>query len=95
MGQAKNEQIRFEEKVACALDMCVEVGAVDVCPVHDGEYMDNLSFLDMNELTEHILDNDPAALGQFKDKAEMVECVAAAMASAGDECGYCAKNRDS
>lgn len=95
MGGAKREWMEFQEKVDQARSLCVEVGAIEVCPVHDGEYSDTLEWLDMEELTAHIMDALPYAIQSFKDRDEMKECITQAMQEAGEECGACASNRDS
>lgn len=95
MGRAKNEQMKHEDKVQYTIALCVEVGAIEECDVHEGEYSDSMEYLDHDELTTIILDNAPDAIASFESREEMVECVREAMNAAGDECGYCAKNRDS
>ncbi|QQX86569.1 hypothetical protein JJQ59_27740 [Cupriavidus necator] len=95
MGQAKNEQIRAEEKVLQAISLCVEVGAISECEIHEGEYSDTLEFLDPEELVQEILKHKPESIQLFDNRADMLECVTDAMASTGEECGFCANNRDS
>ena len=95
MGRAKDHQMKQDSKTRQALSLCLAEGAVSECPVHDGEYIDSMEFLDPDELTTKILETTPEALESFDDRAEMVECVKEAMATAGEECGYCANNRDS
>ncbi len=95
MGFAKNEQIEHDGKIHTAIGLCAEFGAIEECELHEGEYIDSLEYLDPDELTAKILEENPDALQYFANRAEMAECVKEAMASAGEECGYCAKNRDS
>ena len=95
MGRAKDHQMHQEGKFRHALSLCLEEGAIAECPVHDGEYIDSMEFLEPEELAAKILDANPAAIDSFEDRADMVECVREAMASAGEECGYCAINRGS
>jgi len=95
MGRAKNEQIEHDEKVQYAVVLCVEIGALEECEVHEGEYSDSMEYHNHDELTAAILEDNPNALMSFESRDEMTECVSEAMNSAGEECGYCAKNRDS
>ena len=94
MGRAKDAQMENESKFQSALGLCLEIGAVEECEVHEGEYIDTMEYLDPDELTAKIIGENPDALNLFKDQAEMVECIRDAMASAGEECGYCARNRE-
>lgn len=93
MGHLKNEQMMREDKIQKAIDLCIEVGAMAKCPNHDGEYIDSEEYSDCLELTSKILEENPNALLFFSSRDEMEECVCDAMASAGEDCGYCAKNR--
>ncbi len=95
MGRAKAEQMEHEEKIQHAIGLCIEIGAIEECAVHDGTYIDSMEYSDPDELTTRILEENPDALGFFKDQNEMVECVSDAIDCAGEECGSCAKNRDS
>lgn len=95
MGRAKNEQMKHEEQVQYAIGLCLEIGALEECDIHEGEYMDSTEYLDYDELTTKVLEESPDALEDFSSREEMTECIEEAMNSAGEECGYCAKNRDS
>lgn len=95
MGRAKNEQMEHEERVQYAIRLCVEFGALGECDIHEGVYTDSMEYLDYDELTTKILEENPDALESFNSRNEMVECIDEAMSSAGEECGYCANNRDS
>lgn len=95
MGRAKNEQIEHEGKVQYATRLCLDFGALEECDVHEGEYSDSMEYLDHDELTAKILEENPDVLKNFESREEMTECISEAMNSAGEECGYCANNRDS
>lgn len=94
MGRAKQDQLEHGEKIQHAISLCIDIGAIDECEVHDGEYIDTMEYLDPDELTNKIIEENPEALEFFDDREDMGECIRDAMASAGEECGYCAKNRD-
>lgn len=95
MGRAKNEQMRNDDKVQIAIGLCIEFGALEECPIHEGEYIDTMEYMDHGELTEKLSEHDPDAEGNFDSYEDMKDCITSAMHSAGDECGYCANNRDS
>ncbi|MGZ5270903.1 MAG: hypothetical protein ACXWC6_09830 [Ramlibacter sp.] len=95
MGQAKREFLEHLDKVEVARSMCIEFGAIEECPVHDGEYTDPLEYLDPDELVEEMLKAEPSWLNRFSSKAEMIEAVTEVMHSTGEECGYCENNRNS
>lgn len=95
MGQAKREFMEYQDTVERARGLCVEFGALQECPVHDGEYFDTLEYLDMDELVAAMLKHEPTSIQHFKDKAEMLAAVTEAMQTAGEECGYCESNRNS
>lgn len=95
MGRAKNEQMKHEEKVNQAIGLCMEVGTIEECPNHPGTYMDSMEYFDYDELAKKIVDEVPDALSGFKDRQDLAECVQEAMSQAGEECGSCAKYRDS
>jgi len=95
LGRAKNEQMEHEDKIYQAIGLCIEIGVIRECVVHEGTYIDSMEYSDPEELTAKILEENPDALGLFENQNEMLECVRDAMASAGEECGSCAKNRDS
>jgi len=94
MGRARQDQIDHEGKVQHAIGLCIEIGAIEECEAHDGEYIDTMEYLDPEELTNKIIEETRDALEFFDGREEMGECVRDAMASAGEECGYCARNRD-
>lgn len=94
MGQAKRGQMQHEENVNHARALCIEAGAIEECEIHDGVYIDTMAFTDVDDLTKHILEYNPDALENFDDKADLKECVTDAMATAGEECGLCANNRE-
>ena len=95
MGHAKNEQIELDGKIHQAIGLCIEVGAITECDIHEGTYISSLEFSDPEELTARILEENPDSLGLFKNQNEMTECVREAMDLAGLECGSCAKYRES
>lgn len=95
MGGVKREFFDHEAKINKASSLCRETGALRECEVHDGELIDTLEYLDPVELTDKILENDSSAINDFADKDEMIECIREVMTSTGEECGYCANNRDS
>lgn len=95
MGRAKSEQMDKQDRVSAAIAICIDFGAIEECEYHDGTYIDSMEFLDHRELADRILAEDPSVLERFRDKGDFYECVSEAMQSAGDECGSCAKNRDS
>lgn len=95
MGQAKDQFLNLQDKMHQAFSLCLEQGAITECPVHEGEYIDSMDFLDPDELTDQILSSNPNAINAFTDRKEMVELVQEVLNSAGEECGYCANNRDS
>jgi len=76
-----------------ALNLCVAVGAIEECPVHDGSYVDTMEYSDPEELTQAILDENPEVLERFEDHDEMVERVEEALQSAGEACSSCESNR--
>lgn len=87
--------MEYEEKIHCARDLCLEIGAIDECELHEGEYSDTLEYLDLDELISEILEHTPEGRKHFNNRAEMFTCIQEVMNSTGEECGYCAKNRDS
>jgi len=95
MGRAKHQQMEHEGKVDHALNLCMQVGAAEECEIHPGTYLDSMEFFDYEELVEKIIDEVPGAMNGFNNRDEFVECVESAMEMAGDECGSCAKYRDS
>ncbi|MEQ1667424.1 MAG: hypothetical protein ABL868_03120 [Sulfuriferula sp.] len=95
MGRAKNEQMEHDDCIQHALGLCIEIGAIEECDVHEGTYIDSMEYSDPEELTAKIIEENPDILGHFKNQNEMTDCVRDAMALAGEECGSCAKNRDS
>jgi hypothetical protein len=95
MGRAKQDQIEYDGKVQEAIGLCIKIGAIEECDLHPGEYIDTLEYLDMDELTDKIVESDLDAIEKFDSRDEMSDCIRGAMASAGEECGYCAKSHDS
>lgn len=85
----------FEGKIHRARQLCLDIGAIAECDIHEGEYSDSLEYLDPEELAKEILKHNREARNDFNNKAEMVSCIEEVMNSAGDECGYCAKNSES
>jgi len=95
MGFAKNEQIKRQEKLLQTISLCIGVGAITECEIHNGEFSDTYEFLDPEELVEELLELHPDAIEGFDSRSDMIDCVSEALASAGDECGICANNRAS
>ena len=87
--------IEYEEKLKLAIDLCIEIGAIKECEFHEGVYLDTENYSHPSKVTASILKEKLSALKFFENKAEMDELVEEAMASSGDECGYCEKNSDS
>jgi hypothetical protein len=83
------------EQIYSAIELCIQVGAIEECEMHESNYIDTMEFSDPQELVMRILAENPSAIQSFKNRAEMVKCIGDALDSAGMECGYCAKNRDS
>jgi hypothetical protein len=93
MGQAKSEMMRLENLEGRAMSILVEAGAVSECEVHDGAFINQ---------------EDPSAIkrayaiGTNAVKAGMIDgtrdefmgAIKSALENAGDECPYCARNRD-
>lgn len=92
MGQVKKDWEEHEGKVEHARMFCLKVGAIEECPLHEGEYMDTLEYMEYEELTDEILSNYPEAIEDFASREDMVECITAAMTTTGEECGWCASN---
>lgn len=88
MSQAKRLQLLHDGKLYAAMFRCVEIGAIEMCKTHDEEFIDTLQFLDPNELTSKILEDNPDAIGAFDDREEMLKYVTSALDMAGKECGY-------
>jgi hypothetical protein len=95
MGRAKQDEIEYQERVQSAVGLCVEVGAVKPCDVHEEQMIDQMAYGSPEEVMEVILDQNPEALSSFKSREDMLDCVTDALADAGDECGICANYRDS
>lgn len=94
MGRAKDEMMRHEELVGTAVHQCINIGAIQECPVHAGTYLDSLEYADPSELAQAILKDDPSTAGEYQNHAEMVSCLQDALDSAGEECSSCAKYMD-
>lgn len=95
MGSVKNSQMDHDRKVQVAIGLCISLGAIEECEIHEGEYIDTLEYMDYAELSKEIIQQNAAAANEFEDMEDMNRCVEEAMHSSGEECGYCAKNRDS
>jgi hypothetical protein len=94
MGRAKQEGMEHEEKVQHALGLCLEVGALQECPVHSDIYIDPLEFLDPDELCQHVTNEIQGVLDKFNGAQDLRDCLWSAMEEAGEECPICAKNMD-
>jgi hypothetical protein len=94
MGRAKAQQMEHQEDVQRAINLCIEVGAISECQLHEGTYIDSGEYFEAEELADRIINEVEIPLAGFKSKEYLVECVEEAIAMAGEECGSCAKNRD-
>jgi len=94
MSGAKSRQVHEDIKFEHAIYLCLEIGAMSECGVHDGIYVDSMEYMNYEKLTTLILEQDPEAIESFDDREELVASVRQAMHNAGEDCGICSKNRD-
>lgn len=94
MGRMKHDEMDRQDRIAAAIEMCIEIGAIERCENHEDALIDQEVFTDSEELTQEILKQNPEALVSFQSRDDMVDCVGEALAAAG-ECYTCEKNRHS
>lgn len=87
MGRAKQWQMEQQEEVGRVVGMLVREGAITGCEIHEGVYIDNWDS-EAAERVQEMLEQE----GLSADDAEAL--VQSAMEEAGEECGYCANNRE-
>ena len=92
MGYAKFE---YEENFDLAIGLCITSRAITECEYHSGSYINTEEYDDPEELTSSIIEENPTALSFFKNRNDMVDFVRDALDSAGFECEYCARIRES
>lgn len=93
MGQAKRELEEHEEKLGLAIALCLEFGAMDECPVHSEQYLNNLAYSpeEASDLTNEILKLKPDAINNFESRNNMDECIRDVLLDADEECAICSK----
>lgn len=91
MGQAKREQMEWDDRVQDAIRIAIEAGSMDDSCPHEVP----VDLLDQEPAFEMAMDKfDHGELPQFADRAEVKRAMEEAFLNVGEECGYCAKNRD-
>lgn len=95
MGRAKQDQIDLLERIRTAEGLCIEIGAIKPCDVHEDQMIDQMTHSSPEEIMDEILEQHPDALSSFESREDMLDCVTDAFAGAGEECGICGNYRGS
>lgn len=95
MGSAKREMERQHSATMVGIEIGIRAGVLERCEIHEETYWTTGD--DEREAyriaSAMVRDGDPLVANM--DRQEVLDGVKAAIDDAGDECGSCAKNRDS